>query len=172
MRSDSSELQRILLDNADTVTHLLETLTGEPIVVDVVRNSSRRASADNDLGVGIGQVLVHRIALLKGRTTDRPYLYAESLFVPDRLPEEVRFRLEQTSDPIGRVLGETGSMLEREPLPQPEILEAHIGDHTFEVAWSRAYRLVVDGVPMFAISEWFLRGVIDAMRARGHFAEG
>jgi chorismate-pyruvate lyase len=32
-----------------------------------------------------------------------------------------------------------------------------------EVVWSRAYRLVIDELPVFAIREWFLRSVLEAL---------
>jgi hypothetical protein len=47
-----SPLPRLLRDNPDTVTHLLEELTGEPLVADVVRQYSLPAEARNALGVG------------------------------------------------------------------------------------------------------------------------
>jgi chorismate-pyruvate lyase len=166
MHSESSDLQRILLDSPDTVTHLLETLTGELLVADVIRQSPTRASADNNLGVTAGETIIHRAAFLKGLTTDRRYVYAESLFVSERLPEQVRSRLERTNEPIGRVLIDHRAKLEREPLAQPERLAAHLGDYTSEVVWSRAYRLLVDGAPTFAISEWFLRAVLEAIQGR------
>ncbi len=103
-----SPLPRLLRDNPDTVTHLLEELTGEPLVADVVRQYSMPAEARNTLRVGAGQTVTHRIAVLKGGVTMVPYVYAESAFVPARLPEAARLQLEQTSDPIGRVWPPTG----------------------------------------------------------------
>jgi len=166
MRSESSELQRILLDNPDTLTHLLETLTGELLVADLIRQSPMSTSAHNNLVVAAGETIIHRAAVLKGFTTERHYVYAESLFVPQRLPEEVRSRLERTNEPIGRVLSDHRAKLERQPLAQPEQLAADFGDYTSEVVWSRTYRLLVDGAPTFVISEWFLRAVLEAIQGR------
>ena len=87
MASDPSELQRKLLDGPGTVTHFLETLTGERVIADVVRQYPVTAGANNDLEVPTGQAMTHRIAVLRGLITDRPYLYAESTFVQERLPE-------------------------------------------------------------------------------------
>lgn len=166
MRSDSSELQRMLLDSPDTVTHLLEDLTGEHLVADVIRQSPTRASADNSLGVDAGGAITHRAAFLKGLTTDRRYVYAESSFVSERLPAPIRSRLELTNEPIGRVLVDHRAKLEREMLARPQRPAVPFGADTSEVVWSRAYRLLVDGTPTFAISEWFLRAVLEAIRGR------
>ena len=171
--SDPSDLERTLLDSPGTVTQFLETLTGDLLIADVVRQYPVTAGTENDLGVAAGHALTHRITVLKGRTTSRPYLYAESMFVPERLPEQARAQLERTSDPIGRVLVAHGMRPGREPLPQPERVGAHapgtVAELATEIVWSRAYRLKIDGLPVFAIREWFLRSVLDALdrQARG-----
>lgn len=165
--SDSSDLQRMLLDSPDTVTHFLETITGELIFADVLRQYPVAACSDNGLGVTAGHAMIHRIAVLKGRTTDLPYIYAESMFVPERLPEQALTRLERTSDPIGRVLVAHGVRPGRQSLPQPERAGAHtpgaVAEFASEIVWSRSYRLTIDGLAVFAIREWFLRSVLDAL---------
>jgi chorismate-pyruvate lyase len=164
---DSSDLQQLLLDNPGTVTHLLEKLTGEVIVADVVRQYSIRASTGNGLGVRMGHPMTHRMAVLKGRTTDLPYLYAESTFLPERLPERARAQLDRSNEPIGRVLVAYGLTAGREMLPQPGPVGAHalsiIDGLSSEIVWSRAYRLSIDGLPIFAIREWFLSSVLQAL---------
>ncbi len=165
--SSPSELRKALIDGSFTVTHLLETLTGEPLVAEVVRQNQVRASSDNDLGVNAGHAVTRRSAVLRGCVTDLPYLYAESMFVAERLPVQVRAQLERTNDPIGRVLVAHGLQLDRQPLPQPDPLGASapssVAGFASEVALSRAYRLMSDGVPIFTIREWFLRWVVDAL---------
>jgi chorismate-pyruvate lyase len=165
--SESSDLRRMLLDNPGTVTHLLETLTGEPIVADVVRQHSTPASSDNGLGVTVGHPITHRMAMLRGGTTDLPYLYAESKFVPERLPEMAQVQLDRTSDPIGRVLVAHGLKAGRQVLPQPGPLGSDalsvMAGFRFDVVWSRAYQLIIDERPVFAIREWFFRSVLEAM---------
>ncbi|MHB8328168.1 MAG: chorismate--pyruvate lyase family protein [Acidimicrobiales bacterium] len=165
--SEPSALDLALLESPGTVTHFLETLTGERIVADVVHQYPVTASAGNYLGVTAGHAMTHRTAVLKGRTTDRPYLCAESTFVPERLPEKARSQLERTSDPIGHVLVTHGLSLHREPLPQPERIGPSalggLAEFAPEIVWSRSYRLMVDGLPTFAIREWFLRSVLDEL---------
>jgi chorismate-pyruvate lyase len=165
--SESSDLRRMLLDNPGTVTHLLETLTGELIFADVVRQYSIRASSDNGLGVTVGHPMTHRMAVLRGRTTDLPYLYAESRFLPERLPELAQVQLDRTNDPIGRVLVAHGLKTGRQVLPQPGPVGSDalsvIAGFSSEVVWSRAYRLIIDELPVFAIREWFLVSVLEAL---------
>jgi chorismate-pyruvate lyase len=165
--SESSDLRRMLLDHPGTVTHLLETLTGEVIVADVLRQYSIRARSDNGLGVTVGHPMTQRMAVLRGRTTDLPYLYAESRFLPERLPEAAQIQLLRSNAPIGRVLVAHGLKSKREVLPQPgpagrEGLSVMAG-FSSEVVWSRAYRLIIDELPVFAIREWFLGSVLEAL---------
>ena len=160
-------LPHLLRDNPDTVTHLLEELTGEPLVADVVRQYSQPAQARNTLGVGAGQTVTHRIAILRGGDTMVPYVYAESAFVPARLPEAARLQLERTKDPIGRVLAGHGLAPVREDIPSsgpgiPQALDGTAAGAS-DIVWFRAYRLAIDALPVFAISEWFFRSVQNAV---------
>ena len=111
--------------------------------------------------------MTHRMAVLRGRTTDLPYLYAESTFLPERLPERARAQLDRTNDPIGRVLVAHGLRTGREVLPQPGPVGSDalsiIAGFSSEIVWSRAYRLIIDGLPVFAIREWFFRSVLEAL---------
>ena len=166
-------LPRLLRHNPGTVTHLLEKLTGEPLVADVVRQYSTPAEAPNTLGVEAGRTVTHRIAVLKGGVTMVPYVYAESAFVPARLPEAARLQLEQTSDPIGRVLAAHGLAHVREESSEsgpgaPRALDGTAAGAAgaagaAAIVWSRAYRLTIDGLPVFAICEWFFRSVEHAL---------
>jgi chorismate-pyruvate lyase len=163
------DLQRMLHDNPDTVTHFLEILTGDALSAEVISQYPADAgvdvAVDRALGPRTGQSLTRRIALLRGYPSGLPYLYAESAFVPERLPDAVRRQLEQTSDPIGRVLVAHALPLAREALPPPEpppaAAVAPAGQA--EIVWARAYRLLIDGAPVFAIREWFFRTVLDAL---------
>jgi chorismate-pyruvate lyase len=168
--SEISNLRRTFLESAQTVTHLLETLTGEALLAQVVRQYPVIAEAGNVVGVPVGQVLTQRDAVLRGRTTDAPYLYAESIYAPERLPESARVRLAQTDDPIGRVLARHAATLVRHALPRPERAGPpggiSIGASAADVVWARAYRLLMDGLPVFVIREWFFRSVVEALERR------
>jgi chorismate-pyruvate lyase len=161
----------MLLEGAEPVTHFLERITGEPIVAEVVRQYPIASWSDRTLGVPGGRPMVHRIAVLKGRASALPYLYAESTFVPERLPAKARVQLDSTSDPIGRVLVAHGFELTRKALPSPGHPDPPpvftVGEQTSEVVWARAYLLLLDGDPVFVIREWFFRSVLDALDRSG-----
>ena len=77
MRSSRTKaLQRTLRESPDTVTQVLEALTGERIVADVVRQQLVAAEAENVLGVSAGHTLMHRVAFLRGDVSARAYVYA------------------------------------------------------------------------------------------------
>jgi len=156
----SPRLERWLGDATGTVTAFLEHLVGEPIDADVGLHVTTAAAPDNALGVAAGRPLLARSALLTGRRTARPYVYAESLIDPGLLSEDARRRLATSRDPIGRILGDEGLAVRREPLdgpvgvlsPAPAGRTRATGDHLL----ARTYRLGVAGVPVMVITEWFL----------------
>ena len=155
-----STLESALGRAGGTVTAFLEHLVGEPI--DARQRSQRpaRAGASNSLGVAEGHPLIIRTAALRGRTSGRAYVYAETVLVPSRVPANVRERLESSADPIGRILEEEEIAVTRISLPGPEPrvtpvtpeMDADIADHLL----ARTYRVDADGTPLMVITEWFL----------------
>jgi chorismate-pyruvate lyase len=164
--SESVERLRTRLGRVGTVTALLERHTGEPLRAEVVGQGPVPAGADNGLGVAAGQVVRYRTAVLKGSVTDALYVYAESIYLPERLPDRARGELEHGDDPIGRILVAHGLALSREPFTPsvgadpPDGLAVRLG---CEFVWGRAYRLLVGGDPVFAIGEWFTRVALGAL---------
>jgi chorismate-pyruvate lyase len=166
---EPTTLGRLLLESRDTVTQLLQSITGEPLVAEVISQTARPPGQGDlsGVGVGVGEPVVERIALLKGRASATPYVYAESVYPPAGLPEPVRRHLAETDHPIGRVLLDHGLRLHRHDIPTPpdgppaplDAMAAASG----AVAWWRSYLLVVDDAPVFFIREWFFRSVVDAM---------
>jgi chorismate-pyruvate lyase len=159
------DLPRVLRESTGTVTHLLETATGEPLRAEVLRQEPVTAVVDDGLGGVTGQPLCQRVAVLRGSRSELAYVYAESVFVAERLPETARQQLARTDDPIGRVLVAHGLRLTTEalvppapPYPAPALTAGQGND----IVWARAYRLIVEGAPVFAIREWFFRSVLDA----------
>jgi chorismate-pyruvate lyase len=155
--SEVVDLQRLLRDSPDSVTHLLEKLTGEPVP----------AESGSGLAVEPGGAVTRRVAVLKGRLTQVAYLSAETMFVPERLPPSARTQLGSTSDPIGSVLAAHGMTVTREDLPEPAQgapPSVHAGGGCdADIVWARSYRLRHDGAAVFAIREWFFRSVLDAL---------
>jgi chorismate-pyruvate lyase len=157
----AADLRRAL-DTAESVTSLLETLTGESIVADVVVQEPVEAERDNPLGIAAGDVVIRRVALLRGEISSLPYVCAESVIAPGRLPTQVSAQLEQRRGPIGRVLVTNALPIQREPLPTHRD-RCPVPQMDGEVELARAYRLIIDGAPAIAIREWFLRPVVDAL---------
>ncbi|MGO9581437.1 MAG: chorismate--pyruvate lyase family protein [Acidimicrobiales bacterium] len=154
----------LALRHSDTsVTEFLEQLVGEPLDAHERRHKMIRASTPNLLGVEDGHRLLQRSAVLRGAESGRPYMYAESLLVPSRLPVAVCRQLENSSHPIGRILAEEGIGFSRFPLPCVD----RPGEGAFPVPddyspvpddylLARTYRIDIEGVPTMLISEWFL----------------
>ncbi len=168
---EPAALGRLLLESGDTVTQLIESLTGEPLLADVVRQTSRVSMTGDLLEVTPDEPVLERIAVLRGRVSAIRYVSAESVYVPSRLPEPVRRQLVRTADPIGRILVDHGLRLHREVVPAPHegvpaALNTVPGDAGV-VAWWRAYRLSVNEDPVFVIREWFFESVLQAMGRRG-----
>jgi len=155
-----SGLEVALGRTSGTVTAFLEQLVGEAIDVYEPRHEMTHSDDTDCLGVGPGRQLLKRTVLLRGRRSAKAYLYAESLLVPDRLPTAFFKRLETGVDPIGRILTEEGMAFTRVPLPRPDRRDASVhGDIPLasdDCPLVRSYRVDVAGVPVMAISEWFL----------------
>jgi chorismate-pyruvate lyase len=155
-----SDLEAALSRTNGTVTAFLEQLVGEPIDARERRHRITRAETSNPLRVAEGHPLLIRTAALQGRTSGRSYLYAESVLVPSRLPANLRLRLESSSDPIGRILGEEGITVTREPLVGPDRDSASVspeaGIAVGDYLLARTYRVDAEGAPLMVIAEWFL----------------
>src|SRR5581483_7251551 len=83
--------QRLLLMTDGTVTKMLEAYTGEEI--QVVR-----------LSQAVHSSVLDRKILLRGRSSQRNLLYAESIIALDRLNQPVRDGLLKDEMPIGQLL--------------------------------------------------------------------
>jgi chorismate-pyruvate lyase len=171
---DLRRMLRRALAERPTVTGFLESLTGERLVADVMSQCPTASDPDDGLGVAPDRTVIRRIARLRGRG-GIPYVYADTAFLPERLPESARRRLADGDDPIGRVLVDEG--LEPVRLPAlggapwrcPDPAEPETAS---EVVWRRAYRLALGGRPVFAVREWFLRPVLDALADPRRVGEG
>jgi chorismate-pyruvate lyase len=159
-------LPLVLKHNSGWVTDLLERLAGEPVDADI-RVQSRGPALDGDpLGLAAGREVVQRAVLLRGRVSGRDYVYAETSIDPTTIPTSVGRRLEQTRDPIGRVLRDHGLAVGRQPLPGPATAshaDAPTAALLTAAVFSRRYRILVGGIPAFAVDEWFLHTVAEAL---------
>ena len=155
-----SPLQRCLLVIDGTVTKLLEAYMLEPIDVLVLRQERQVLQSDHPwLECAAGTPVVAREVMLRGRDTGKPYLYAVSLLVWNRLPHELVARLETEPGGIGRALLASDLENRREVLwygseQADEWLSAIFpspGAHFL----SRSYRIIAHGSPVMLISEKF-----------------
>jgi chorismate--pyruvate lyase len=169
-RSGDARLAAVLSGHAGTVTDLLEQRAGEPVEADVRAQWRSPARPGNPLELDTGEELVQRAVVLRGRRSGRAYVYAESSIATARLPASVGRRLEETSDPIGRVLDDHHLAVRREPLAGPA-RAAHADDVAAELLagapWSRRYRILLGTAPAFAVDEWFLQPAADVLVGAG-----
>ncbi len=98
MHHDLSLFQKILLATDGTVTDLLALYAGEPIRVKKLEQSTHQERSD-ELRCSLPTSLLHRSILLCGATTN--YLYAESIFVLNRLSPSMQQQMLSTDRPIG-----------------------------------------------------------------------
>ena len=181
-----SGLEVALGRTTGTVTAFLEQLVGEPIDAYERHHEKTHSGTTDCLGIGPGLQLLKRTVVLRGRRSATPYLYAESLLVPGRLPAAFFRRLETSVDPIGRILTEHGIAFTRVSLSEPDPRHASIrGDNPpapDDCALVRSYRVDVAGVPVMMITEWFLSALqlfegerhrdVDLTRGPSREAEG
>ena len=164
-------LERALLRTGGTVTAFLETVTGEVVEADIIAQGAIDTTAASRLEVGAGHSLVSRQAILRGRTSRRNYLYAETLFVPDRLPDGVPHLLETTRDPIGRLLAERGVGMTRTvlgaPVRTPAVARLGPDNAVNAAIFARRYRVDSCGVAVMLIDEWFLPDLREAVLRAG-----
>lgn len=153
-------LELALRRMSGTVTTFLEELVGEPIDACDRRHRSTDAKTPNPLRVASGDPLIVRTAALRGRTSGRSFLYAETVLAPGRLTSAFCERLESSSDPIGRILEAEGIAVRRVPLGGPPSGSPPVapeGDDGFgQSVLARSYRIDSEGIPLMVVSEWFL----------------
>jgi chorismate-pyruvate lyase len=158
--------KELLLESSGMVTELLEALFNEPVDAERLRHESFEARADNPINLDEGCELLHRAALLRGRVTRRPYLYAESLIACDRLPQAVTALLRKTDTPLGRALLAQDLVFRRKMLGPPRSSPMSSDEQLLNLIRSvdakRSYQILIDDVPVVAVDEWFLPAALDS----------
>jgi chorismate-pyruvate lyase len=153
---------RAALDRTSgTVTDFLEQLVGERI--DAHTHHHEIVEADNSFGLQVeeGEPLLHRAATLRGRTSGRSYVYAESVIVVGRLPAGLCHKLETSTDPIGRILDEMGIAVTRHGVGKPDgVLPPNSDGNARDYLFVRTYRIHTQQTPVMSITEWFLKTLI------------
>lgn len=149
--------QKVLLNTDGTVTQLLELYTGQPIRVQKLGQHIAPCAASESLQTNATDPILNRCILL--RTEQRNLLYAESLFVVDRLPAAVRQQLIETDRPIGLLWRDHRMetyreivMQQREPVGE---LARHFDLPAQATLLARSYLIFHQARPMGMITEKF-----------------
>jgi len=99
-----SPFQRILLTTDGTVTDILEAYLFEQIqVVKLAEALHPTPQTIPELDLAVGTEVIDRQILLRGKISQRHFIYAESIIVPSRLNETFRHELLKTRTPIGKI---------------------------------------------------------------------
>lgn len=152
--------QRALLVIDGTVTRFIEVYTLEP--VETIRINQVRFHIDEDnqwLDVQKGAEVGLRRVYIKGKISDALYVYAHASVALDRIPKEIRKRLEIQGESLGRVINDNRLETRREVLwygkehldDLPEAVR-ELCDGSF---LSRTYRIIHEGKPIALINEKF-----------------
>jgi chorismate-pyruvate lyase len=147
-----------------TVTEFLESVAKEPVFAEKLDQVETTATRRTCLAVEVGHPLIRRVTILRGQRSLRRYLYADTVIVTDRLPVETWERLQQSSDPIGRVLLEHDLTTQRVDLPRRRSDDTgRRSGITDGFIYGRRYRLDIGPEPVMEISEWFLPDLEDCL---------
>lgn len=155
-----SSFQRILLTTDGTVTDILEAQYWESIQIIKVFQGLIDAERDVPyLEMSAGAPVLLRKVLLRGKTTHKNYIYAESVTVIDRLNPSVKDGLLKTRKPIGQLMLEARLETYREILGVRLIEAGEIGQY-FDLPVhgrliSRTYRVFSDHRAIMLITESF-----------------
>jgi chorismate-pyruvate lyase len=152
---DLSLFQKVLLATDGTVTDLLALYAGEPIGVRKLAQSIRDEHAPAELQCpGPTRLLSRNILLIGAANT---YLYAESLFVLDRLSKSIQQQMLETDRPIGLLWKEARLETFREVVRQAvepcEAIAHHFDAPATAPFVSRTYLIHHGGNPLGMITE-------------------
>ncbi len=159
------DLRAALDTTSGTVTDFLEQLVGEKIEAHIHHHDMVDADTANGLRAEEGEPLLHRAATLRGRTSGRSYVYAESVIVVGRLPTGFCDQLMTSTHPIGRILSQMGIPFTREGTGERVGFLVPRSRRDVEVRdclLARTYRIDSEQTPVMIVTEWFLKTL-------GHF---
>jgi chorismate-pyruvate lyase len=153
-------LQRIFLVCDGTLTDTLQAAVQEPIsVVKLATESSIATVPIEDLALSPGEPILTRRVLLRGRDSERCYVYAESLIALSRVPPCFQQELMHSDKPLGRLWTEYKLESRKELLGVSQVvsdrLARHFGIDDDSHILVRRYRLASGGQPIMLISESF-----------------
>lgn len=155
-----SPFQRILLTTDGTLTEILEAYLLEKIqLVKLSEELVKITEPIPALDLDIGEQIIERKVLLRGKISLNNFIYAESIIVPERLDYKFKFRLTESQEPIGRL------WLEHKLETFKEIIDSSVETaedlfNYFNIAkedkiLSRTYRVFSNKKPIILITEKF-----------------
>lgn len=155
-----SSFQRILLTTDGTVTEILEAQFWEPIGIHKLFQEIGETDSDiTYLNLGSGTKVLIRKVLLRGKVTQKNYIYAESVTAIEHLDEHLQHGLVNTQKPLGQLMIENRLETFRQILvcrPEPaEDLAQYFGIETNDTMISRIYRVFANRKPIMLITEKF-----------------
>jgi chorismate--pyruvate lyase len=153
---------RLLVATNGTLTRILGIVVEEEIIVQIIKQHIRPVAPGNaEFGQLSGSRILQRQVLLKGRSSGRGFVAAESLIAIDLLPRAITASLTSTECSIGEIMAAGRLETFKEPAdvwigkspdwfavaehqtPQPKIV-------------GRRYRIIMAGQPVIIITEHFL----------------
>ncbi len=156
-----SMFQKVLLTTDGTVTQLLELYTGLPIRVNKLEQAILRCDPNESLMTHADDQLLKRAILLctDAGSASRALLYAESLFVIDRLPLPTQRQLLESDRPIGLLWRDQQLETYREIIAYRRepcgFLAQHFGLTEMAPLLSRSYLIYHQRKPLGMITEKF-----------------
>lgn len=155
-----SPFQRILLTTDGTVTEILEAQFWEPIeLVKLFQDNRKSDHAIPYLNCKINTALMIRKILLRGENSKTNFIYAESIIVPDHLDDDLQHGLQNTNQPLGRLMIDAKTETFREILScqyeTAKELAGYFQLNENDQLISRTYRIYAKKRPIMLITEKF-----------------
>jgi chorismate lyase len=153
---------RLLIATNGTLTRILGIVADEEIIVQIIKQNIRPVAPGT---AGLGQLsagrLLQRHVLLKGRSSGRRFVAAESLIAIDLLPREITASLTRTECPIGEIMAAGHLETFKEPADvwigeSPDWLAVAGYQPPQPRTVGRRYRIIMAGQPVITITEYFL----------------
>lgn len=158
--SKLSLFQQILLVTDGTLTKMLETYAHEAIQVFKLAETNKSMQQELDvLELIPGDTVIERKILLQGCQSQRNWLYAESLLIPQRLPTTFQEQLLTTREPIGKLWLKHKVETFKEIITTYRQPAGPIADYfnlnPFDQLLCRTYRVLSNRTPVMMITEKF-----------------
>jgi chorismate-pyruvate lyase len=158
--AELSTLQRIILITDGTLTDILEIYLLEKIAI--IKLSEEIVNITENiplLNLEVGSKVIKRRIFLQGRISQKNWIYAESIVVPDRLDPRFKDQLINSAKPIGKLWLEYRVETFKEIVDLSQELAGNLAEdfkiNKDENLFSRTYRVFSQNQPVMMIAEKF-----------------